>query len=604
MTTKFLVTKPKKTMRKLITLLVALFAMQQAYATCTPTFTSAAAPLGSDLLRMAFTNTTVGGSSFTTYFFTYEGGGYDYVSATGTAYHSFSAPGTYRVVLNMYDSSLTGSCSAFDTMYITVAYPECGTIFSSSLVSATSTGVTYTFTPSTPSGTTMTSYSWNFGDGSTSTTVSPTHVYTASGSYVVTLTATNGTCTYTTTDSVYVSLLDCATASATAHMVYSSAPNTYNYYTTSTPPATGYVADYVWNFGDGTSTTDAWGYHTYTTSGVYTATVTLTWRSDSSSTVYVCTSVDTIVVNATTNDINGHIYFSGAPIDSMSGTSVLKIWLIKYTAATTSLSAVDSIVTSPYGPDHYYHFTGAAADTYRVKAAYFPSTFSATSFIPTYGDSSILWSGANAFAHDGVYSTNRNIYMKHGTTVTGPGFISGDVTTGAGKATTSGAPEVGLLVVLYDASNNPVQLAYTNASGAYSFNNVPVGTYRIHPEAMNYTSSDYATVTVTSSTPTVAGRNFIKYNTARTIIPVPAGVTNVNGANDASVYPNPAQNVVNINYNGAATVVVTDVAGRQVINTNINGNAAINVSDLQSGHYIMSIKGDAINMTKMIEIAK
>ncbi len=592
-------------MKKIIAILVVLFFAQQAFAVCSPSFTYTQIPFGADMFRVALANTSVGGSTATSYTYIFESGEHLSVSATGTGYYSFDAPGTYRVILSMVDSSLTSPCSESDTMYITLDYPECATLVNHTLVSSSSSGVTYSFSPYTPSGTVMTSFSWHIGaTGFTSTSPTPTHTFTASGSYEVYLEASNGSCSYLHVDTLLVSLPDCDTASVTAYMDYYSAPNNYNFYTTSTPPSPGFVADYVWNFGDGTSTTEAWGYHTYTASGVYTATVTLNWRSDSSSTVYACTSVDTFVVDATSNEIDGYVYMLDAPIDTSSGTSILKIWLIKYTAATTSLSAVDSIVTSPYGPDHYYHFTGAAADTYRVKAAYFPSTFSATSFIPTYGDSSILWSGANAFAHDGVYSTNRNIYMKHGTTVTGPGFISGDVTTGAGKATTSGAPEVGLLVVLYDASNNPVQLAYTNASGAYSFNNVPVGTYRIHPEAMNYTSSDYATVTVTSSTPTVAGRNFIKYNTARTIIPVPAGVTNVNGANDASVYPNPAQNVVNINYNGAATVVVTDVAGRQVINTNINGNAAINVSDLQSGHYIMSIKGDAINMTKMIEIAK
>jgi hypothetical protein len=39
-----------------------------------------------------------------------------------------------------------------------------------------------------------TTYAWDFGDGNTSTTTSPVHEYSATGTYTVTLTATNGAC--------------------------------------------------------------------------------------------------------------------------------------------------------------------------------------------------------------------------------------------------------------------------------------------------------------------------------------------------------------------------------------------------------------------------
>ena len=50
----------------------------------------------------------------------------------------------------------------------------------------------------TTNGGTITNRTWDFGDGSTGTGVSPTHVYTATGFYTVTLTITD-TCGFTDT---------------------------------------------------------------------------------------------------------------------------------------------------------------------------------------------------------------------------------------------------------------------------------------------------------------------------------------------------------------------------------------------------------------------
>ena len=72
--------------------------------------------------------------------------------------------------------------------------------------SDTTSGLVATFTnTSTDTGGTITSYAWTFGDGGTSTVASPSHTYTAAGTYTVTLKVTDSTgATNTKTGSVTV----------------------------------------------------------------------------------------------------------------------------------------------------------------------------------------------------------------------------------------------------------------------------------------------------------------------------------------------------------------------------------------------------------------
>lgn len=59
-----------------------------------------------------------------------------------------------------------------------------------------------------------TSWLWNFGDGYTSTLQNPTHMYTANGSYTVSLQATNGFGTNTVTNTNYVTVSKAAAPAA------------------------------------------------------------------------------------------------------------------------------------------------------------------------------------------------------------------------------------------------------------------------------------------------------------------------------------------------------------------------------------------------------
>jgi gliding motility-associated-like protein len=124
---------------------------------------------------------------------------------------------------------------------------------------------------------------WNFGDGTpTSTALNPTHTYAAPGNYVVTLFAYNPNgCTATddtTTLNIHIKA-DSLKPNFTYTKIDSCGPfkaiitNTSTLNTGSINAGT----TYLWNFGDGTTSTDPNpGLHPFPTSTSYTITLTMT----------------------------------------------------------------------------------------------------------------------------------------------------------------------------------------------------------------------------------------------------------------------------------------------------------------------------------------
>lgn len=92
-------------------------------------------------------------------------------------------------------------CTTMDTFSVTTI-PSPTANFNFNVGAA---GLTYTFTDGSSN---ATSWSWNFGDNGTSTQQNPSHTYTASGNYTVTLIATNACGSDTFTQSLTVVNID------------------------------------------------------------------------------------------------------------------------------------------------------------------------------------------------------------------------------------------------------------------------------------------------------------------------------------------------------------------------------------------------------------
>ena len=119
---------------------------------------------------------------------------------------------------------------------------------------------------------TPTSWLWNFGDGTTSIIQNPVHTYTQPGTYAVTETAGNIYGNNTLAQTNYIFVFTNPVADFSANTTSGTAPLNVQF----NDQSTGTVSTYLWNFGDGTTSTLQSPTHIYNTVGTYTVTETVT----------------------------------------------------------------------------------------------------------------------------------------------------------------------------------------------------------------------------------------------------------------------------------------------------------------------------------------
>ena len=189
-----------------------------------------------------------------------------------TATHEYQVAGVYDVTLT---TTTTDGCQDVTT-YQTYGYDP-NACMASFWYSPTMGGnfdfYSYSYVP----GNNVT-YTWDFGDGTTATTTEPnvSHEYTTVGVYSATLTVSSDECSSTTTYDVWVDeyyLLDCiASFSYWQNNPSNWAELTFFDYSFS---ATG-VTSWLWDFGDGTTSTEASPNHAYSAYGTYDVSLTIT----------------------------------------------------------------------------------------------------------------------------------------------------------------------------------------------------------------------------------------------------------------------------------------------------------------------------------------
>ena len=273
------------------------------------------------------------------------------------------------------------------------------------------------------------------------------------------------------------------------------------------------------------------------------------------------------------------------------------IYLITYNSTDSTVAALDSMKTDSSNGN--YGFTLATNTTFYIYAM--PNASSFPHEIPTYYDSAdFVLNGTSVTLVSGTI-TNADFHTLSGTNPGGTGFIGGKVNFCT--ACKKGGSVANLKILLTDMSGKVQAVTYTDANGNFSFKNIALQQYKFMVDMPKVNNNAAPSVSLTSTTPSQSKLIFTLYPNSLDLdnASVTTGISETeNVATGVSVYPNPFNTVLNINYtlntSSEVSVKMLDMTGREVYSIgggiqNI-GTHSISLNEfsaLPSGMYLLQL---------------
>ena len=227
------------------------------------------------------------------------------ISSSPNPSHQYATPGVYNVCLYLTENdTLAGStCTSTFCDSIVIA-GNCAASFTNNSNQASGTHIGFSNTSiqsNIPN--TAVSYSWDFGDGNFSSAAQPiSHLYAQPGTYAVCLTmvesgSSGSTCSSSFCDSIYIAPIFGACQANYSFLQSSTNSKVYTFNNTSSGIApSGTFNQFVWDFGDGTSSNLSNPTHAYSQLGMYVACLTISVTDSLTGSFCSSTYCDTIMV--------------------------------------------------------------------------------------------------------------------------------------------------------------------------------------------------------------------------------------------------------------------------------------------------------------------
>jgi PKD repeat protein len=372
-------------------------------------------------LTVTFTNSTTGGTSYNWSF------GDGASSNETNPVHTYAAGGSYTVTLT--STNPCGSTTATQTVVI-VTPPTAG--FTATPTSGCAS-LTVQFTnTSSPNATT---WNWSFPGGtpSSSTAQNPAVVYNTAGTYSVTLTVSNAAGSSTASQTNYITVNTVPTTGFTN----SISGKTVTFTNTSMN-----AASYLWNFGDGQTSTLTNPVHTYASDGTYTVTLTSTnpcGSTTATQTVVIvtpptagftatptsgCASLTVQFTN--TSSPNATTWNWSFPGGTPSSSTAQNPAVVYNTAGTYSVTLIasnsaysDTLTLTNYITVNTVPTAGFTSSVDSLTATFTNTSNNATSYLWNFGDgqTSTLTNPVHTYSNDGTYTVTLSATNVCGVTI-------------------------------------------------------------------------------------------------------------------------------------------------------------------------------------------
>ncbi|MEN9570867.1 MAG: hypothetical protein RL172_2098 [Bacteroidota bacterium] len=225
-----------------------------------------------------------------------------------------------------------------------------------------------------------TSWLWNFGDGATSAAASPVHTYSAIGTYPVSLTVINGTCSSTLTQTIslvnVVPDFNPSTDSICARGIISFL---------ATGMDTTKIIRYIWNYGDGKIDTTLTGntQHRYDSAGTFSVTLTVQDINNcqpsttKSNIIHIFSPKANFIVSATTGCLkaNTALVFTDAATTADGNDNIRRrVWTFGDGTSQIFIGAAPSSVSHVYTKLGVYYPRFQVVDSVGCFNTYISST--------------------------------------------------------------------------------------------------------------------------------------------------------------------------------------------------------------------------------------
>ena len=260
---------------------------------------------------------------------------------------------------------------------------------------------------------TINSMVWNFGDGNSSSQVNPNHTFGSPGLYTVTLTVNGPGGSSNVTRQINVTSPTAPVAGFTQDRTAGVAPLTIQF----TDQSSGSVSSYLWNFSDGSTTTERNPVHTFTTPGTYNVFLTVTGPGGSSSVTRQIT-VNSVIPPTATPTATFTPTFTPSPTNTETAT-VIPVDTSTPTATFTDTATPTATFTPTEipAPKSRFSASGVLNDPLSVQFTD-QSTGNITAYLWDFGDgtTSSEQNPLHTYQGDGTYTVTLTVGSADGRT--------------------------------------------------------------------------------------------------------------------------------------------------------------------------------------------